>query len=78
MAGLVDILGGTEQKNVHGEHVKKLDLWAHDTVFKALDHGRHLCCMASEEAEEILRIPEKFPTGRYVPSLGSVGRLSAG
>jgi len=66
MAGLVDILGGTDQTNVHGEHVKKLDLWAHDVIFKALDHGGHLCCMASEEAEEILLIPERFPTGRYV------------
>jgi fructose-1,6-bisphosphatase I len=66
MAGLVDILGGTDQRNVHGEHVKKLDIWAHETIFKALDHGGHLCCMASEEAEDIIRIPEQFPKGRYV------------
>jgi len=66
MAGLVDILGGTGRQNVHGEHVKKLDIWAHEVIFKALDHSGHLCCMASEEAEEILPIPKKFPTGRYV------------
>jgi fructose-1,6-bisphosphatase I len=65
MAGLVDILGGTDERNVHGEQVQKLDAWANDVIFKALDHGGHLCCMASEEAEDIIPIPERFPTGRY-------------
>ena len=65
MAGLVDILGGTDERNIHGEDVQKLDAWANDVIFKALDHGGHLCCMASEESEDILQIPEKFPTGRY-------------
>lgn len=66
MAGLVDILGGTDATNVHGERVRKLDAWAHDVIFKALDHGGHLCCMASEEAEDIVPIPDRFPTGNYV------------
>lgn len=64
-AGLVDILGATDATNVHGESVKKLDVYAHEAIFKALDHGGHLCCMASEEAEEILPIPDRFPTGYY-------------
>ena len=29
-AGLIDILGFTGDKNVHGETVKKLDVFAHD------------------------------------------------
>ncbi|MEX0891887.1 MAG: class 1 fructose-bisphosphatase [Gemmatimonadota bacterium] len=66
MAGLVDILGGTDERNVHGEQVKKLDIWAHEAIYKALDHCGHLCCMASEEAEGILTIPAKFQTGNYV------------
>jgi fructose-1,6-bisphosphatase I len=66
MAGLIDILGGTERTNVHGEQVKKLDEWAHEVIFKALDHGGNLCCMASEEAEEIMPIPEQFEAGNYV------------
>ena len=66
MAGLVDILGDTDRTNVHGEEVKKLDVWAHEVIFKALDHGGHLCCMASEESEEIMPIPDHFPTGKYV------------
>ncbi len=65
MAGLIDILGGTDRTNVHGEQVKKLDEWAHEVIFKALDHGGHLCCMASEEAEDIMPIPDRFPTGQY-------------
>lgn len=65
MAGLVDILGGTDERNATGDHVQKLDLWANDVIFKALDHGGHLCCMASEENESIIEIPERFPTGNY-------------
>jgi fructose-1,6-bisphosphatase I len=66
MAGLVDILGGTDERNIHGEDVQKLDAWAHEVIFKALDHCGHLACMASEEAEEFLPIPDKFKAGNYV------------
>jgi fructose-1,6-bisphosphatase I len=65
-AGLVDALGYTGGVNVHGETVKKLDEYAHDVIFKALDHCGHLCIMASEEAEDVLPIPDHFDTGRYV------------
>ncbi len=64
-AGLVDIMGQTGQINVHGEHVKKLDEYADDVIFRALDHCGHLCVMASEESEGIRPIPDKFPTGNY-------------
>ncbi len=64
-AGLVDILGETGGTNVHGEQVRKLDLYAHEVIFKALDHGGSLCCMASEEEEDVIAIPDRFPTGHY-------------
>jgi fructose-1,6-bisphosphatase I len=64
-AGLVDIMGQTGQINVHGDQVKKLDEYADDVIFKALDHCGHLCVMASEESEGIRPIPDKFPTGNY-------------
>lgn len=64
-AGLVDILGMTGDTNVHGEAVKKLDEFADDVIFAAFDHTGLLCCMASEEHEEVRSIPDKFPTGRY-------------
>jgi fructose-1,6-bisphosphatase I len=64
-AGLVDILGQTGGENVHGEQVKKLDEYSHDVIYRALDHCGHLCVMASEESEEIIPIPSKFPAGSY-------------
>lgn len=65
-AGLVDILGMAGSQNVHGEQVRKLDVYAHDVMVNAMDHGGHLCVMASEEAEDLIPIPEQFPTGDYV------------
>lgn len=65
-AGLVDILGFTGDNNVHGEQVKKLDLYAHDMMVRAMDHGGHLCAMASEEEEDIIHIPPHFHIGKYV------------
>lgn len=65
-AGLVDILGHTGAQNVHGERVKKLDEYAHDVIYRALDHCGHLCVMASEEADDPIPIPDRFPTGGYV------------
>ena len=65
-AGLLDILGETENVNVQGEIVKKLDEFANETLVKALDHNGHLCVMASEESEDIIQIPEKYPLGKYV------------
>jgi fructose-1,6-bisphosphatase I len=65
-AGLVDILGHTGKTNVHGEAVQKLDIFAHDVIYKAMDHTGNLCCMASEEHRDPLPIPDKFPVGDYV------------
>lgn len=65
-AGLNDILGFTGETNVHGEQVKKLDVFAHDMTKKAMDHGGHLCVMASEEEEDIIHIPPKHKIGKYV------------
>ncbi len=65
-AGLVNILGSTNDSNVHGERVMKLDRFADDRIFKAMDHGGHLCCMASEECENLIKIPARFEKGDYV------------
>jgi fructose-1,6-bisphosphatase I len=65
-AGLVDILGATERENVQGEIVQKLDDFANEVIFRAMDHGGHLCAMASEENEDLLAIPEKYDKGKYV------------
>jgi len=65
-AGLVDIIGFTGDSNVHGEKVKKLDIYAHDMMVRAMDHGGHLCVMASEEEEDVIHIPSQFNIGKYV------------
>jgi fructose-1,6-bisphosphatase I len=65
-AGLVDILGFEGSSNVHGEKVKKLDMYAHDILIRAMDHGGHLAVMASEEEEDIIHIPKKHRIGKYV------------
>ena len=65
-AGIADVLGMTGTKNIHGEEVKKLDEYANDRLFQAMDHGGHLCIMASEEQDEIIPIPDEFPKGKYV------------
>lgn len=65
-AGISDILGMTDSTNVHGEQVKKLDVFANEAIIRAMDHGGHLCLMASEENEEPIQIPEKFDKGKYV------------
>lgn len=65
-AGLVDILGFTGTNNVHGEQVKKLDIYAHEMLIRAMDHGGHLCVMASEEEENIIHIPTRHKIGKYV------------
>jgi fructose-1,6-bisphosphatase I len=65
-AGLVNILGATDRMNISGDIVKKLDEFADQTIFRMMDHGGHLCVMASEENEDLLHIPEDYPQGKYV------------
>jgi len=65
-AGLVNILGKTGNRNVQGEEVMKLDEFANDVIYKALDHTGHLCIMTSEEDEGPRHIPDHYPCGKYV------------
>lgn len=65
-AGLNDIIGMAGDTNVHGEQVKKLDVYANEVIIQSMDHGGHLCVMASEENEFPIPIPEKFEKGKYI------------
>ncbi len=65
-AGLVDILGKTGRRNVHGEDVKKLDEYANDVIVATLQRRGHLAGIASEEAEDVLGIPEPYRVGPYL------------
>lgn len=65
-AGLADILGLAGSENVHGEQVKKLDLFANEIIVRTMRYGGHLCAMASEESEGLIPIPESAEKGSYV------------
>jgi fructose-1,6-bisphosphatase I len=64
-AGLADILGAAGHENVQGEEVQKLDLYAQNTIYQLNDHTGRLAVMASEEEEDVIPIPDKYPTGNY-------------
>ena len=65
-AGLAAILGLAGKENVQGEQVTKLDEYSQRRIFEQMDHGGHLCCMASEEADGLIPIPKRYPRGKYV------------
>jgi len=65
-AGLAEVLGRVGEINVQGEEQQKLDVYAHNTIFRMMDHTGRLAMMASEEDAEAIPIPEHFPTGNYV------------
>jgi fructose-1,6-bisphosphatase I len=65
-AGLVEILGYAGTQNVHGEKVQKLDVFAHETIYRVLGSTGQLAVMASEEDEDIIPIPSGQPVGKYV------------
>jgi len=64
-AALVDVLGLTGKINVQGEEVQKLDEYADRIIIHNLRYTGHLCVMASEEHEDLIRIPERFALGNY-------------
>jgi fructose-1,6-bisphosphatase I len=65
-AGLAEILGRTEDINIQGETVLKLDRFADLTVQRLTDHTGRLAGLASEENDEFLPIPAKYPMGKYL------------
>jgi fructose-1,6-bisphosphatase I len=66
IAGLAEILGRTGETNVQGEQVMKLDELANTVIYRLNDHTGRLAALASEENAEILHIPDKYPSGRYI------------
>lgn len=65
-AGLVNILGFTGEKNVQGEDVKKLDIFANEKMIDALAYSGQVCIMGSEEDAEPITLPPDAPRGDYV------------
>jgi fructose-1,6-bisphosphatase I len=65
-AGLAGLLGHTGKVNVQGETVQKLDEFANRTLIRCLEAGGQVCLMASEEVDDPIPIPTRYPMGRYV------------
>ena len=65
-AGLVDILGVTGDQNVHGEEVKKLDIYADNLLIEALRESGSVCGLCSEENEDPIAPSEKGHSSEFV------------
>lgn len=65
-AGLVDVLGGTGEENVQGEHVQKLDVLANNALQFCLGNRGNVAIMASEENSEPVVVPRDRKHGKYV------------
>lgn len=65
-AGLNDVLGITQNKNVHGETVRKLDLYANEVIKQAMIQGGNVCAIASEEEKEIVSIDNDHKKSKYI------------
>jgi len=63
-AGITNILGVDGSKNVHGEEVKKLDVFADQQLISALERSQITCMVISEENDGIVRL--STPGGKYI------------
>jgi len=59
-------LGVAGSENIQGETQKKLDVIANDLFIGSLEWTGHLAAMASEENDEIIRIPSSYAKGKYL------------
>lgn len=66
-AGITNILGREGNINVHGEYVKKLDVFANDQMIHALSRSNNVCMIVSEENDQPIRT--KSSSGKYVVAM---------
>ncbi len=63
---LGEVLGSAGSENVQGEVQKKLDIIANDVLIEANEWGGHLAGMASEEMDDMVAVPNRYPQGEYL------------
>ncbi|TNE70651.1 class 1 fructose-bisphosphatase [bacterium] len=63
-AGITNILGFEGSENVHGERVKKLDVFSNEQMISALSRSNNVCMIISEESDGIIRL--KSSSGKYI------------
>ncbi len=62
----IDVLGAAETENVQGETQKKLDIISNDLFLRRNEFSGHVAAMASEEMDDIYKLPEEYPRGKYL------------
>lgn len=67
--GLTGTLPRTGDRNVHGEAATRIDQFAHNAVVEEVAADEMLCCIISEEAEDLMPIPSSHPGGGCVLAL---------
>ena len=63
---LAGLLGDDGAMNVQGETQKVLDVMSNNAFLHHCEWGGHVAAMASEEMEDIYRVPAEHPRGRYL------------
>jgi fructose-1,6-bisphosphatase I len=63
-AGITNILGVDGSTNVHGEDVKKLDLFADQQLISAFERSKITCMVISEENDGIVKLSSQG--GKYI------------
>lgn len=63
-AGITNILGEDGSENIHGESVKKLDLFADEQLISALNRADITCMVISEENDGIVELDNRG--GKYI------------
>ncbi|HZH35362.1 MAG TPA: class 1 fructose-bisphosphatase [Pyrinomonadaceae bacterium] len=64
-AGLVDILGSLDNRNIQGEVQQKLDVYANDTLINCFSRRASVGIIASEENEHPMAVGHTSPDARY-------------
>jgi len=65
-AGLLNVLGGIGQANIHGEDVQKLDVLADKCMIKFIRYRGCVGIMASEEQKEPIVVKDDPAEGKYI------------
>lgn len=63
-AGITNLLGTDGSENIHGETVKKLDIFADTQLISALDRSQITCMVISEENDGVVRL--NSDGGKYI------------
>ena len=65
-AGLADLAGHAGQYSVHGEPMRKLDIFASDTIIHRVQSSGETCVLASSDHPDLIWVPSKYRRGEYV------------